>query len=318
MMKRLDEIFDLRYGHSLELNRLTQVEAPAGVNFASRAMGNNGITARVITEVKPGQPGEITVALGGNGVLSSFVQPEPFVCGRDVMILSAIDKAMSLETKLWYCACIWENRYRYSYGRQANRTLGSLLVPEEPPAWVATKRVPSHSGLQRSLAPRLGLTDPKRWVDYPLDDLFTIKKGKRVTKAHRKPGDTPFIGASDSNNGITDWNDIEPIFPAGTITVPYNGSVGYSFFQNQPYFASDDIQVLIPKQELSHWVLLFISTMIRHEKDRFTYGYKWNLARMKKTTLRLPATPSGDPDWDYMERFMKGLPFSAALAGEVV
>ena len=30
-MKRLDEIFDLRYGHSLELNRLSQVEE--GVRF---------------------------------------------------------------------------------------------------------------------------------------------------------------------------------------------------------------------------------------------------------------------------------------------
>ncbi|WP_256375535.1 hypothetical protein [Corynebacterium sp. HMSC072A02] len=38
---------------------------------------------------------------------------------------------------------------------------------------------------------------------------------------------------------------------------------------------------------------------------------------MKKTIIRLPATPTGDPNWDYMERFMKGLPFSAALADGV-
>ncbi|HCG2963721.1 TPA: restriction endonuclease subunit S [Corynebacterium striatum] len=316
-MKRLDEIFDLRYGHSLELNRLTQVQAPEGVNFASRAMGNNGITARVLTDATPGRPGEITVALGGNGVLSSFVQPEPFVCGRDVMILTAKDRSMPLETKLWYCACIWENRYRYSYGRQANRTLGSLLVPDEAPAWVTNKQVPSHTGLQRPLTPHLELTDPGKWVDFPLNDLFTIKKGKRVTKAQRKPGGTPFIGASESNNGITDWSEIDPIFPPSTLTVPYNGSVGFAFYQDRAYFASDDIQVLIPKQELSRWTMLFIAVMIRHEKDRFTYGYKWNLARMKKTTLRLPATSSGDPDWSYMDRFMKGLPFSAALEGGV-
>ncbi len=58
-------------------------------------------------------------------------------------------------------------------------------------------------------------------------------------------------------------------------------------------------------------------TAIRFEKWRFSYGYKWNLTRMKKTTIRLPATPTGDPNWDYMERFMKGLPFSAALADGV-
>lgn len=316
-MKRLDEIFDLRYGHSLELNRLTQVEAPDGVNFVSRAMGNNGVTARVSTNVVPGSPGEITVALGGN-VLTSFVQPEPFVCGRDVMILTAKDETMSLETKLWYCVCIWTNRYRYNYGRQANRTLGSLLVPNEPPAWVANKQVPSHEGLQRSLRPRLELTDPERWVDFPLDNIFELKKGRRVTKAQRNPGATRFISATDSNNGISDWNDLDPIFPENSITVPYDGSIGYAFFQPEPYFALDSVNALIPRQSISVWQGLFLVAAIRFEKWRFSYGYKWNLTRMKKTTIRLPVTSLGDPDWDYMERFMKGLPFSAALAGEVV
>lgn len=317
-MKRLDEIFDLRYGHSLELNRLTQVQAPEGVNFASRAMGNNGITARVLTDAIPGRPGEITVALGGNGVLSSFVQPEPFVCGRDVMILTPKDPDMTLEVKLWYCVCIWENRYRYSYGRQANRTLGSLLVPDEPSAWVTTKQVPSHRGLQRSLSPRLKLTDAVGWADFPLNDIFELKKGKRVTKAHRKPGDTRFISATDSNNGISDWINLAPIFPENSITVPYDGSIGYAFFQPEPYFALDSVNALIPRHSISVWQGLYLVAAIRFEKWRFSYGYKWNLTRMKKTTIRLPVTSLGDPDWDYMERFMKGLPFSAALAGEVV
>jgi hypothetical protein len=136
MSRRIDQIFDLRYGHSLELNALKRVDPPEGVNFVSRAMGNNGVTARVLTNVEPARAGELSVALGGNGVLSTFVQPEPFVCGRDVMILTAKVPSMTLPEKLWWARCIWENRYRYSYGRQANRTLGSLLVPSSVPKWV--------------------------------------------------------------------------------------------------------------------------------------------------------------------------------------
>jgi len=222
---------------------------------------------------------------------------------------------MSLNERLFYAMCIHRNAFRYStFGREANRTLSSIDVPAEVPDWVENSRIPTHEGLRAAISNPVMLTDPVDWHDFPLEQLFQIKKGKRVTKANRLPGTTPFIGASDKNNGITDWNDIAPIFPAGTLSVPYNGSVGYSFYQDQPYFASDDIQVLIPKQQISRWALLFVSTMIRHEKDRFTYGYKWNLARMKKTTLRLPATSAGDPDWEYMERYMKGLPFSAAIA----
>lgn len=67
---------------------------------------------------------------------------------------------------------------------------------------------------------------------------------------------------------------------------------------------------------MNKWVLLFITTMIRYEKDRFTYGYKWNLARMRQTTIMLPVTSVGEPDWSFMEEFMKGLPFSAAIADD--
>ncbi|MCD2143708.1 restriction endonuclease subunit S [Gordonia paraffinivorans] len=316
-MKRLDEIFDLRYGHSLELNALQQVTPPEGVNFASRAMGNNGITARVLTDAMPGRPGEITVALGGNGVLSSFVQPEPFVCGRDVMILTAKNPEMTTVEKLWWCRCIWENRHKFSYGRQANRTLGSLLVPDAPPGWVAELEIPTYEGLSRAIAPAVDLTAPELWASFTLESLFVVKKGRRVTKAKRGPGSTRFVGASEKNNGITDMCDLEPMFEAHCLTVPYNGSVGIAFYQDQPFFASDDVQVLIPRDDVTRWALLFVSAMIRFERSRFSYGYKWNMARMKKTAIRLPATEAGEPDWDYMDAFMRGLPFSAAVASRI-
>lgn len=317
-MKRLDEIFDLRYGHSLELNALEQVDAPDGVNFVSRAMGNNGVTARVLADEKPGLPGEITVALSGNGVLSSFVQPEPFVTGFHVMILRAKDPAMTTVEKLWWCRCIWENRHKFSYGRQANRTLGSLLVPDEVPGWVSMAQIPTYDGLARAIGPPVELADPHEWPLFVLEDLFTVKKGRRVTKAQRVAGATRFIGASEKNNGITDMCDLEPIFEPHCLTVPYNGnSVGIAFYQDQPFFASDDVQVLIPKGEVTRWALLFVATLIRYERSRFSYGYKWNMARMKKTAIRLPADDAGEPDWSYMDSVMRGLPFSAAVASHI-
>lgn len=314
-MQRLDQVFDLRYGHSLELNALRQVHAPDGINFVSRAMGNNGVTARVDVSLAPAQAGEMSVALGGNGVLSTFVQPEPFVCGRDVTILTAIDPAMTVAEKLWWALCIWENRYRFSYGRQANRTLGSLLVPDEVPDWVHETPMPTHDGLVKAVDAPVPLADPQggRWRDFLLGDLFEIKKGKRLTKAERFPGPTRFVGASEKNNGITDTTDVGPLFPAGSLTVAYNGSVGYAFYQDEPFFACDDVNVLVPKEPLSRWSQLFVATVIKHGRHRFTYGYKWTLTRMVTTAIRLPATASGEPDWDYMERFMKGLPFSAAV-----
>jgi hypothetical protein len=45
---------------------------------------------------------------------------------------------MTDSQKLYYCACIRSNRYRYSYGRQANKTLRELPIPalDDIPDWV--------------------------------------------------------------------------------------------------------------------------------------------------------------------------------------
>ncbi|WP_227712920.1 hypothetical protein [Nanchangia anserum] len=181
-MRRLDDIFDLRYGQSLELNSLTQVDAPDGVNFVSRARGNNGVTARVLPPGDVGRAGEITVALSG-GVLSSFVQPEDFVTGFHVMILTAKDPAMTLVEKLWWCRCIWENRRRFSYGRQANRTLGSLLMPEACPGWASAKEVPSNDALADGYQSRISLARRNTWLDFRLDE--TVHR-RRASESRRR------------------------------------------------------------------------------------------------------------------------------------
>lgn len=132
----LSEIFDIFYGVNLELNRMT-VDS-AGIPFVGRSDRNNGVTARVmpIEGIKPNPAGTISVA-GGGSVLATFLQPEPYYSGRDLFYLMPRVE-MTDSQKLYYCACIRANRYRYSYGRQANKTLKTLMVPriKSIPSWV--------------------------------------------------------------------------------------------------------------------------------------------------------------------------------------
>lgn len=134
---KLSELFDVKYGVNLELNKLEQ--DPEGINFVSRSAQNNGVSAKVkrLADVEPIEAGVLTVA-GGGSVLETFVQPEPFYSGRDLYYLRPL-VAMSLPQKLYYCMCIRANKYRYNYGRQANRTLRDIMVPalSEIPDWVS-------------------------------------------------------------------------------------------------------------------------------------------------------------------------------------
>ncbi|WP_146009545.1 restriction endonuclease subunit S [Deinococcus planocerae] len=132
----LSDLFHVVYGVNLELNRMTP--DPAGVAFVGRSDRNNGVTGRVaaVPGIAPLPAGTLTVA-GGGSVMAAFVQPEPYYSGRDLYYLTA-KVPMTLRQKLYYCACITANRYRFSYGRQANRTIRTLRLPALAalPAWL--------------------------------------------------------------------------------------------------------------------------------------------------------------------------------------
>ncbi len=119
------------------------------------------------------------------------------------------------------------------------------------------------------------------WNWFKLEDLFDLKKGKRLTKANMSKGKTPFIGAIDKNNGYREFIGQPPIHEANTISINYNGSVAEAFYQPNPFWASDDVNVLYPKFKMNKYIALFIVTLIKLEKYRFNYGRKWHLERMK-------------------------------------
>ena len=321
-MKAISALFSVEYGNKFDMNKMEAQEKKTGIAFVGRRgglTGSSGVSGYVarLPGVEPYPAGTITVALGGSRLLSSYVQQRPFYTAQNVAVLKPVDREMSLKQWLFYAMCIRHNAFRYTaFGREANRTLGTILLPDEMPDWVDSVNVPTHEGLAQKLSSAMPLRPLKRgsWIDFRLDDLFEIRKGRRVTKADRSPGTTRFIGATERNNGITDFAELAPMFPPNTLTVVYNGnSVGNAFYQDQDYFACDDVNVLVPKEPMSRWVLLFIATVIKHGRSRFTYGYKWTLARMNATTVRLPVDLDGKPDWGYMEAYLKGLPFSAAI-----
>ena len=148
--------------------------------------------------------------------------------------------------------------------------------------------------------------DISAWKKFPLGKLFHIEKGTRLTKANMKVGDINFIGASSFNNGVTaKIGNIEHLHPANTITVSYNGSVGETFYQTQEYWASDDVNVLYPNFALNEYIALFLLPIIKLAGQQYAFIDKWKKEDMEKDSIPLPANIDGDPDWGYMETYIK-------------
>ena len=307
----VSNIFDAEYGNSLELNRFKKNSE--GISFVSRTARNNGVSAN-ITEIEglsPFPAGTITVALGGS-VLATFLQPEPFYSGYHIFCLTP-KISLTDEEKLYYCSCISANKYRYNYGRQANRTLRHLLIPakSEIPIWVNKADIHQYDNVQESFNKRRAQTlDTLKWQWFQIQELFVIKKGKRLTKANMINGKIPFIGSIDSNNGYREYIGQDPIHTGNTITVNYNGSVAEAFYQPQPFWASDDVNVLYPKFKMNQYIALFFVALIKMEKYRFNYGRKWHMERMNISEIKIPIKTKDVPDFKFMERYIKTIPFS--------
>ena len=312
-MAILGALFTVVYGNKFDLNKMTpNVE---GIAFVGRRRDGQGISGFVepMPGVEPFEAGLLTVALGGSYVLATFVQQQPFYTAQNVAVLTPKEE-MSIQERLYYSMCIEANRYRYTaFGREANRTLRTLELPDAAPAWVDEAEVPDLPAISTPVAAPTPLTDPASWSWFRLGDLFDIKRGKYIPKAQQKAGTTPTITSTSTNNGLSKFLDIEPLFEAGSITVARNGSVGEAFFQPVPFFASDDVHVFVPKRTMSPLVSMFICTVIRREAYRYGYGRKWSLSRMGDTQVRLPSTDQGQPNWTYMESFMRGQRYSAAV-----
>ena len=159
------------------------------------------------------------------------------------------------------------------------------------------------------LANHVGTVLPtNKWSNIPISQLFKVVKGTRLTKKDMREGDIPFIGASAINNGVTAYiaNDSE-LHPANTITVAYNGSVGESFYQEVPFWASDDINVLYPKFPLTRNIAMFLIPILKKKGQNYAFIDKWNKEAMEKDTIKIPVKPNGTPDFEYMNSYIETL-----------
>lgn len=143
------------------------------------------------------------------------------------------------------------------------------------------------------------------WKEFKLVDLFDMKAGKYYYSDEYNKGTTPYVSASDTNNGVQQYIDIEPIFPGNCLTI---GKVGCTtYYQPFPFCATCDVTILIPLFEMSQNVGLFLSTVINLEKNKWSYGRQIRLGDCKQLIISLPADADGNPDWKFMDDYIENL-----------
>lgn len=286
---KVSDLFWVNYGVNLELNALEKDKN--GINFVSRTSKNNGVSAKVkkVPNVNPLPAGTITVA-GGGSVMETFLQMKPYYSGRDLYYLTP-KVEMSNEIKLFYCHCLRANKYKFSYGRQANVTLPELPIPtlESIPNYVLNMSIKKY-GEDLIKQTEFSIDNSKYPIctkNVPLDDLFYVKNGiasYEVIRSDIKENENwiPYIRPSyrqeTSIDAYVNKNLVpsEKVFPAGTLYVSTDGqgSHTFSYVSTFEFVPNSNVSVLIPKREMSLQEKLFYAHCITNNRYKFSYGRK--------------------------------------------
>lgn len=313
---KVSDLFEVKYGVNLELINLDESpqKSEGVVCFVSRTENNNGVSAFVkkVEDVKPISAGTLTVA-GGGSVLATFLQPYEYYSGRDLFYLTPKRK-MSEREMIYYSICIKRNKYRYSYNRQANKTLRDLFIPAKVPDEFLKLKIDELSSKPESNK-KFYLSD-RKWEWFNLGDLFNFEKGERLTRLDRTEGDIPLITAGENNNGVSEYISLEnfkdkkKLFE-NKITIDMFFNV---FYHDYKYFSDDNIHTLIPINfELRKFNSLFLVTILSKLKYKYAYGRQVRLMRLPFEKIKLPIDKKGNPDWQFMEDYIKSLPYSASI-----
>lgn len=154
----------------------------------------------------------------------------------------------------------------------------------------------------------------KSWKTFILHEIFDIEYGSKLDigkMTHNNPK-IAFVSRTGANNGVIDYVDkIEGIniYKAGSLTLALGGTIGTCCVQLEDFYTSQNVAVIIPKYELSTETKLFVANIISNEcRTRYrAFGRELNSHIKTDLSIKLPQTANHEPDWNFMNDYMKSL-----------
>ncbi len=248
-----------------------------------------------------------------------------FIPSNNVAVIRS--KYLSKNIGLYIVAAINKNADRYNYGyiRNYKRILKEkIMLP------VNSKGEPDYEFMEKYIKERetklknqykkhiknindklhKKINTNKKWQEFYISEIFEIKSGKRLTKADMISGKTPFIGATDNGNGVTNYiSNINDSLDKNVLGVNYDGNgVAISFYHPYKCLFTDSVKRFHLKNcGDNKYILLFMKSIILKQKSKYMYGYKFCESRMIRQKIMLPVNSKGEPDYEFMEGYMKHL-----------
>ena len=154
--------------------------------------------------------------------------------------------------------------------------------------------------------------DVQHWKEFTIKEILKCQTTSMSIKDELSSGPIPFISRSAENNGCDGSVDVteDKITKGNCITIGAEGV--YSFYQPND-FATGNKVYQIRNPHLNVYTAMFLTTILNCEAYRYSYGRARILGKLNNETIKLPVTASGKPDWQFMEDYIKALPYGDRL-----
>lgn len=318
---QLYKIFDHQRGRRL----IAKDRNPGDLPYFSASSVNNGLTDYINNPLFTITTNAIIYSTFGD----AFYVEKNFTASDEMTILT--NKNMNRYSGLFITRAIYQNKSKYSFGRKAfsNKICKDrMLLPvddSDNPDWefmeeyikeIEYRKIKKYKDyvcnkIKDVEYKKIDRLEYKKWQDFTIEDLFNTKIGKNIdgNKIDKDSGNTAYITRREVNNaldGFIDYDDhnyLNESFPVITI----GNETATPFVQVFPFYTGTKVNILMPKETNSEYVLYFIATSLRQHKSKYNYSFTINSRRLKKQKIILPVISDGKPDYNYMEQYIKNM-----------
>ena len=318
----LSDIFSID-STSSSIDRKNLNGKPGNYPYITRTDKNNGYDDFVSEQSNYCKDGGNVITIGLD-TQTAFYQQSEFYTGQNIQVLRS--KNLNKYIAMFIIPLLKIQMRKFNWGGNG-ATLGRLrrvriILPynslgepdynfmEEFMRNIEHKQIERYKDYIISKHKGIGFVEKieaKKWKEFRIEDIFNVLSGVRLTKDNQVEGLCPFAGATDSNNGITEFvSNTNESLDKNVLGVNYNGSVVENFYHPYETIFSDDVKRLhLRHYPDNKYVFLFIKTAILKQKVKYQYGYKFNGERMKRQYIMLPVNLENQPDYEYMEKYMQ-------------
>ncbi len=164
-----------------------------------------------------------------------------------------------------------------------------------------------------------------KWEVFDVSALFKlyrgVSSGSVTTHEEREaPNDVLYLRPSNNysiQNGYISRDEVEEdsIFPEFSLVMGNTGagSHTWTYLIAEKFIPNNNLTVLSPIENLNIYHKIFLINIIEHNRYRYAYGRIPSNKRFMSSKLGLPVNNGGEPDWNFIETYIKTLPYSSSL-----